>query len=134
MGTLCAGLLPLVRGPELKRYQRDALKVLDRLQPIVARKIELFLTDRAAGGEGRRADEFDEDYSLRRPGLTLYLVLKTYNVVKTLWRPRAVLPKGTWPKESRQAVAARRMQLEGWVTRTLQRARETILDELQESA
>ncbi|KGR57772.1 hypothetical protein NX79_19650, partial [Xanthomonas vasicola] len=42
IGSLCMGLLPFIRSPELApRHRGQALHVFDTLQPIVARKIDL---------------------------------------------------------------------------------------------
>ncbi|MBB6299374.1 hypothetical protein GGE56_007738, partial [Rhizobium leguminosarum] len=45
IGNLCMGLLPLIRSPELNsRHRGHALRVFNTLQPIVERKIDLYLT------------------------------------------------------------------------------------------
>ncbi|KPY01657.1 Uncharacterized protein ALO61_04859, partial [Pseudomonas savastanoi pv. nerii] len=45
LGSLCMGFLPLIRSPELtSRHRGHALRVFNTLQPIIERKIDLYLT------------------------------------------------------------------------------------------
>ncbi|UXN00751.1 hypothetical protein N8D55_03460 [Xanthomonas hortorum pv. pelargonii] len=44
IGSLCMGLLPLIRNAELgSRHRSQALRVFDILQPIIDRKVDLYL-------------------------------------------------------------------------------------------
>ncbi|CCG36593.1 type III secretion system effector protein [Xanthomonas citri pv. mangiferaeindicae LMG 941] len=121
IGSLCMGLLPLIRSPELSpRHRVQALRVFDTLQPIVARKIDLYL-----GGDGARASAGIEQHATRCPALTFYQVLKAYAVVSRQWKARHL--DGPH-KQLRQ----RRDELVKWVDQTLARTREAIEADLGE--
>ncbi|CAD7729990.1 hypothetical protein LMG31884_44240 [Xanthomonas hydrangeae] len=121
IGSLCMGLLPLIRSPELSpRHRGQALRVFDTLQPIAARKIDLYLRD-----DGTRASADIEQHATRCPALTFYQVLKAYAVVSWQWKARHLDgPR----KEQRQ----RRDELVKWVDLTLARTREAIQADLGE--
>ncbi|MDM7583358.1 type III effector protein, partial [Xanthomonas fragariae] len=86
LGNLCMGLLPLIRSPELTpRHRSHALSVFNTLQPIVERKIALYLT---VGGSPASAQT--EQHATRCPALTFFQVLKAYAVVSRQWKPRHV--------------------------------------------
>ncbi|MGZ1521404.1 XopAD/skwp family type III secretion system effector [Xanthomonas citri] len=122
IGSLCMGLLPLIRSPELSpRHRVQALRVFDTLQPIVARKIDLYL----GGGDGARASAGIEQHATRCPALTFYQVLKAYAVVSRQWKARHL--DGPH-KQLRQ----RRDELVKWVDQTLARTREAIEADLGE--
>nr|WP_238135718.1 XopAD/skwp family type III secretion system effector [Xanthomonas fragariae] len=121
LGSLCMGLLPLIRSPELTpRHRGHALRVFNTLQPIVARKIDSYLT---VGGS--RASAQTEQHATRCPALTFFQVLKTYAVVSRQWKPRHL-------EGARQQLRQRREQLAQWVDQTLERTREAIEADLGE--
>ncbi|MHC2483371.1 shikimate kinase [Rhizobium leguminosarum] len=121
IGNLCMGLLPLIRSPELNsRHRGHALRVFNTLQPIVERKIDLYLT----GGDSQSSTDIDQ-HATRCPALTFFQVLKAYSMVSRQWEPRHV--EGT-----RQELRQRRDQLATWVDRTLERTREAIEADLGE--
>ncbi|WP_429002602.1 XopAD/skwp family type III secretion system effector [Xanthomonas fragariae] len=121
LGSLCMGLLPLIRSPELTpRHRGHALRVFNTLQPIVARKIDSYLT---VGGS--RASAQTEQHATRCPALTFFQVLKAYAVVSRQWKPRHL-------EGARQQLRQRREQLAQWVDQTLERTREAIEADLGE--
>ncbi|APP00702.1 type III secretion system effector XopAD [Xanthomonas perforans] len=121
IGSLCMGLLPLIRSPELApRHRGQALHVFDTLQPIVARKIELYLR-----GDGARASADIEQHATRCPALTFYQVLKAYAVVSRQWKARHL-------DGPRKQLRQRRDELSKWVDLTLARTREAIEADLGE--
>ncbi|WDM67251.1 MULTISPECIES: XopAD/skwp family type III secretion system effector [Xanthomonas] len=121
IGSLCMGLLPFIFSPELSsRHRGQALHVFNRLQPIVARKIDLYLS---GGGPQPSADT--ERYATRRPALTFFQVLKAYAVVSRQWKPRNL-------EGSRGELRQRRDQLAQWVDLTLERTRKAIEADLGE--
>ncbi|WP_406848591.1 XopAD/skwp family type III secretion system effector, partial [Xanthomonas citri pv. glycines] len=121
IGSLCMGLLPLIRSPELSpRHRVQALRVFDTLQPIVARKIDLYL-----GGDGARASAGIEQHATRCPALTFYQVLKAYAVVSRQWKARHL-------DGPRKQLRQRRDELVKWVDQTLARTREAIEADLGE--
>ncbi len=121
IGSLCMGLLPLIRSPELApRHRGQALPVFDTLQPIVARKIDLYL-----GGDGARASAGIEQHATRCPALTFYQVLKAYAVVSRQWKARHL-------DGPRKQLRQRRDELVKWVDLTLARTREAIEADLGE--
>ncbi|MGX2087415.1 XopAD/skwp family type III secretion system effector [Xanthomonas axonopodis pv. maculifoliigardeniae] len=121
IGSLCMGLLPLIRSPELApRHRGQALRVFDTLQPIVARKIELYLR-----GDGARASADIEQHATRCPALTFYQVLKAYAVVSRQWKARHL-------DGPRKQLRQRRDELVKWVDLTLARTREAIEADLGE--
>ncbi|WLA02683.1 XopAD/skwp family type III secretion system effector [Xanthomonas translucens] len=121
LGSLCMGLLPLIRNPELSpRHRRRALRVFNALQPIAERKIDLYL-----GGAGAQASADTEQHATRCPALSFFQVLKAYGVISGQWKTRHV-------EGSRKQVQQRREQLTTWVERTLERTREAIEADLGE--
>ncbi|MFA1286307.1 XopAD/skwp family type III secretion system effector [Xanthomonas axonopodis pv. nakataecorchori] len=121
IGSLCMGLLPFIRSPELRpRHRVQALRVFDTLQPIVARKIDLYLD-----GNGARASAGIEQHATRCPALTFYQVLKAYAVVSRQWKARHL-------EGPRKQLRQRRDELSKWVDLTLARTREAIEADLGE--
>ncbi|MFC7520067.1 XopAD/skwp family type III secretion system effector [Xanthomonas populi] len=121
IGSLCMGLLPLIRSPELtSRHRGHALRALNTLQPIVERKIDIYLS-----GGGSRSSTDIEQHATRCPALTFFQVLKAYAMVSRQWKPRHV-------EGSRVEVRQRRDQLAKWVDLTLERTREAIEADLGE--
>ncbi|MBV7280782.1 XopAD/skwp family type III secretion system effector, partial [Xanthomonas vasicola] len=121
IGSLCMGLVPFIRSPELRpRHGVQALRVFNTLQPIVARKIDLYL-----GGDGARASAGIEQHATRCPALTFYQVLKAYAVVSRQWKARHL-------EGSRKQLRQRRDELVKWVDQTLERTREAIEADLGE--
>ncbi|WP_372191393.1 XopAD/skwp family type III secretion system effector [Xanthomonas axonopodis pv. desmodiigangetici] len=121
IGSLCMGLLPLIRSPELApRHRGQALRVFDMLQPIVARKIDLYLR-----GDGARASAGIEQHATRCPALTFYQVLKAYAVVSRQWKAGHL-------DGPRKQLRQRRDELLKWVDQTLARTREAIEADLGE--
>ncbi|MGA3946360.1 XopAD/skwp family type III secretion system effector [Ralstonia nicotianae] len=127
LGSLAAGLLPLVRSPELKPYRRDALRLLGLMQPDVARKVQCYVDAHAASPspavQTRPAE--DEAFGTRLPGLTFFLLLKTYTVVASLWKARYV-------SDIPARVAEQREALKAWIGRTLEPVRGHIEGDLDE--
>ncbi|SFL21799.1 hypothetical protein SAMN04488498_1628, partial [Mesorhizobium albiziae] len=83
MGNLCAALLPLARSPrkQLRWHRRQALNLLNDIQPIVEHKIEAHLK----ASDAQRAHG---PYSSRCPALSIYQTLKARAVLaKMLRRP-----------------------------------------------
>jgi len=120
LGNLSVALLPLARSPGLRRHRRQALTVLNGLQPVVARKIDLFLTRSSERGP-TEADDIamskpDEGYATRCPALSIYQTLKTYSVVQRLW-------KRPYIEGDRQELRGRQAELDVWLKATLNRAR-----------
>ncbi|UIA83798.1 hypothetical protein LU604_01350 [Erwinia tracheiphila] len=121
LGSLCMGLLPLIRSPELtSRHRRHALRVFNTLQPIVGRKIDLYLS----GGVPQSSTD-PEQYTTRCPALTFFQVLKAYTMVSRQCKPRHV-------EGSRQEIRQRREELGKWVDSTLERTRAAIEGDLGE--
>ena len=85
MGTLCAGLTPLVRSDDLRRFRRDALRLLQQLRPIITRKLDLYLAQQQSGGD---APPPDEACATRCPALSAYQILKAYVQVRSHWTGR----------------------------------------------
>ncbi|MBB6589327.1 Type III effector protein (Skwp 4) [Ralstonia solanacearum] len=127
LGNLAAGLLPLVRSPELKTFRADTLRLLERIQPDVACKAQSYIETHvapAASAPGDRIAE-NEAFGTRRPGLTFFLVLKTYDVVAGLWKMRNVA-------DDRARVTSRREELKAWVGNLLEQVRESVEGDLDE--
>ncbi|WP_280920933.1 XopAD/skwp family type III secretion system effector, partial [Cupriavidus sp. AcVe19-1a] len=128
VGTLCMGLLPLARSPQLQRHRVRALETFDALKPVVEHKIDAYLRQ-APGGAGARAGlrlkDGDEACGTRRPALSLYQVLKAYSVVAHQWKPRYI-------SGERESVKTRQETLKQWVRQTLDRTRPLIEADLQE--
>ncbi|WP_371217379.1 XopAD/skwp family type III secretion system effector [Pseudomonas savastanoi pv. phaseolicola] len=121
LGSLCMGFLPLIRSPELtSRHRGHALRVFNTLQPIIERKIDLYLT----GGIPPSSTDL-EQYATRCPALTFFQVLKAYSMVSRQCKPRHI-------EGSRQEIRQRREELGKWVDRTLERTREAIEEDLGE--
>ncbi len=121
IGSLCMGFLPLIRSPELtSRHRGHALRVFNTLQPIIERKIDLYLT----GGVPPSSTDL-EQYATRCPALTFFQVLKAYSMVSRQCKPRHI-------EGSRQEIRQRREELGKWVDRTLERTREAIEEDLGE--
>ncbi|WP_272940756.1 XopAD/skwp family type III secretion system effector, partial [Pseudomonas savastanoi] len=121
IGNLCMGFLPLIRSPELtSRHRGHALRVFNTLQPIIERKIDLYLT----GGVPPSSTDL-EQYATRCPALTFFQVLKAYSMVSRQCKPRHI-------EGSRQEIRQRREELGKWVDRTLERTREAIEEDLGE--
>ncbi|MHA6823507.1 XopAD/skwp family type III secretion system effector [Ralstonia pseudosolanacearum] len=126
LGGLAAGLLPLVRSPELKRFRVDTLRLLERMQPDVARKVQHYTAAHAASAALAKARSPDgEAFGARRPGLTFFLLLKTYAVVAGQWKQRNVTG-------DLAQVAQRREALQAWVGNTLEQVRGAIEGDLDE--
>ncbi|WP_412177453.1 shikimate kinase, partial [Mesorhizobium sp. YC-39] len=81
VGNLCAALLPLARSPhkQLRWHRRQALNLLNDIQPVVEQKIEAHLN--ASDAERARGP-----CSSRCPALSIYQVLKTRAVLERLYR------------------------------------------------
>ncbi|WP_342723520.1 shikimate kinase [Bradyrhizobium sp. B097] len=81
LGHLCAALLPLARSPQkpLRWHRRQALNLLNDLQPAVEQKIEAHLK---ASKTGRTRGPF----ASRCPALSVYQVLKVRAALENLYR------------------------------------------------
>ncbi|MGE1003307.1 XopAD/skwp family type III secretion system effector [Ralstonia pseudosolanacearum] len=126
LGSLAAGLLPLVRSPDLKPFRIDALRLLERMQPDVARKVQHYTDAHAASAALAKARSPEgEAFGVRRPGLTFFLLLKTYAVVAGQWKQRNAA-------DDRARVAQRREALQAWIGNTLEQVRGAIEGDLDE--
>ncbi len=127
LGNLAAGLLPLVRSPELKTFRTDTLRLLERIQPDVASKAQSYIETHLAPAAPTQGDRIakDEAFGTRRPGLTFFLLLKTYDVVAGLWKMRNVA-------DDRARVTSRREELKAWVGNLLEQVRESVEGDLDE--
>ncbi|MBM2715377.1 shikimate kinase [Mesorhizobium caraganae] len=81
MGNLCVALLPLARSPrkDLRWHRRQALNLLNDIQPIIEHKIEGHL--KAGDAERTRGP-----CSSRCPALSIYQTLKARAVLATMFR------------------------------------------------
>nr|WP_232520334.1 XopAD/skwp family type III secretion system effector [Ralstonia solanacearum] len=136
LASLAVGLLPVARAPELKNYHADALRLLERMQPAVDRKIRLYIDAHLASADPRQPTAARAPRSLnikrdgeavgtRRPGLTFFLLLKTYAVVADRWK-RSNVPDMPLPAQTR------REALKAWVDEVLECTRGTIETDLDE--
>ncbi|MFC3396868.1 XopAD/skwp family type III secretion system effector [Brenneria rubrifaciens] len=127
VATLCLGLLPVARSPELLRHRSLAVKTLEMLQPVVAQKIDGYLglenKQPDCGGLSLRDD--GEACGTRYPALSFYQVLKTYNLVARQWSMRNV-------DGDRNQIKARQSELKSWVQDLLARTQQVINADLQE--
>ncbi|WP_420969587.1 XopAD/skwp family type III secretion system effector [Bradyrhizobium sp. B120] len=82
MGNLCAALLPLARSPQkpMRWQRRQALNLLNDLQPVIEHKIEAHLN---ASDAGRTRGPL----ASRSPALSIYQTLKARAVLQRLFRP-----------------------------------------------
>ncbi|WFU07412.1 hypothetical protein QA648_35810 (plasmid) [Rhizobium sp. CB3171] len=114
MGNLCASLLPLARSPKpvLRWYRKSALNLLNAIQPVVEHKIEAHLK----AGQAERTSGANAS---RSPALSIYQVLKTRAVLKTLYRRPYV-------DGDQLALQARREELHGKTRQILDGARPLI--------
>ncbi len=127
LGTLAAGLLPLVRAPELKLYRSSALRLLEQMQPDVARKVQNYADAHLASAGTATATRSPEGEALgtRCPGLTFFLLLKTYAVVASMWKLHNV-------PDDPVRIGRRREELKAWIGSTLAQVRGRIEADLDE--
>jgi hypothetical protein len=71
VGTLCIGLRPLLRNRRLGQHKQACAQLLHQLQPIVERKLGLFL----------QQSQHEEACSTRCPALSCYQILATYRTL-----------------------------------------------------
>ncbi|WP_246232041.1 shikimate kinase [Sinorhizobium alkalisoli] len=118
MGNICAVLLPLARSPrkQLRWHRRQALNLLNDIQPIVEHKIEAHL--RASDAERNRGPN-----STRRPALSIYQVLKARANLATLLRRPYV-------EGSKSDLRVRRDELQSKTKEILDSTRELIESDL----
>ncbi|WP_246756950.1 shikimate kinase [Bradyrhizobium neotropicale] len=118
MGNLCAAVLPLARSPQkpLRWHRRQALNLLNDLQPVVEHKIEAHLN--ASDAERTRGP-----LASRRPALSIYQALKARAVLERLFRPPYV--EGNWPD-----LRSRQQELQHGTRGILTGARELIQGDL----
>ncbi|MCP3380124.1 shikimate kinase [Bradyrhizobium sp. CCGUVB4N] len=81
MGNLCAALLPLARSPQrpLRWHRRQALNLLNDVQPVVEHKIEAHLN-------ANDAERIRGPLASRCPALSIYQTLKARAVLERLFR------------------------------------------------
>ncbi len=118
MGNLCAALLPLARSPrkQMLWHRRQALNLLNDIQPIVEHKIEAHL--KASDAERSRGPN-----STRRPALSIYNVLKARaNLAALLRRP--------YVEGNKSDLRARRDDLQSKTREILYSTRELIESDL----
>ncbi len=128
LASLAAGLLPVTRAPELKDYRADALRLLERIHPAVDRKMRLHLDARLAAAKvplSLRIRRDGEAFGTRRPGLSFFLLLKTYTVVAERWKQHHV-------PDIPSTAQTRREALKAWVAQILERTRDVIETDLDE--
>ncbi|MCP3460288.1 XopAD/skwp family type III secretion system effector [Bradyrhizobium sp. CCGUVB23] len=116
MGHVSAALLPLARSQQkqLRWHRRQALNLLNDLQPIVERKIEAHLN---AG----RAERARGPVASRRPALSIYQVLKARTIVQELFKRPYVEGKKSdlqmrrqeLERKSKEILASARSLIEG---------------------
>ncbi len=122
LGTLCMGLVPVLRSPDLVRHREAALKLMNRLQPIADRKLGMLLEEAdPEPGAGQSKEQFDT----RRPALSFVHLLKSFSIMRSLWKTR-------WVDSPRTEVLERRAELGGWIEHLLDRTRDTVTSDLQE--
>ncbi|MCV9879064.1 XopAD/skwp family type III secretion system effector [Brenneria izbisi] len=129
VATLSLGLLPVARSPELQRHRVQAVKTLEMMQPIVARKVDgyLRLENTQSDRGGLDLQDNGEACGTRSPALSFYQVLKTYNVVARQWNTRNI-------EGERNDIKARQTELKHWVQDLLERTQQVINADLQESS
>ncbi len=76
LGNLSVALLPLVRSLLLRRHRAQTLEFLVKLQPVIAQKMDLY--------RGQVPASPGQQFSTRWPALTMFQILKTYDVVATM--------------------------------------------------
>jgi muconolactone delta-isomerase len=110
MGSLCAGLQPLLRGPQAhgRQHRREALRLLDKARPVIERKIDLYLQSKA--GAAAVPAQPGEAFATRCPSLSVFQVLGTYLAVRQLPQPRGAAADGS---------------LDDWLKRMLERTQES---------
>ncbi|WP_082641566.1 shikimate kinase [Bradyrhizobium yuanmingense] len=118
MGNLSAALLPLARSPEkpLRWHRRQALNVLNDLQPLLEQKIKAHLN--AGGAERSRGP-----IASRRPALSIYQTLKARAVLERLFRSPYV-------EGDRPDLRIRQKELQCGTREILAGARDLIQDDL----
>ncbi|WFU14395.1 XopAD/skwp family type III secretion system effector [Bradyrhizobium sp. CB3481] len=115
MGHLSAALLPLARSQQkqLRWHRRQALNLLNALQPIVEGKIEAHLN----AGKAERARG---PIASRRPALSIYQVLKARTILQELYRrpyvegkkPDLQMRRQELQRKSREILASARSLVE----------------------
>ncbi|CDX43797.1 Shikimate kinase 2 [Mesorhizobium sp. ORS 3359] len=118
MGNMCAALLPLARSPQkpLRWHRRQALTLLNDLQPVLEQKIEAHLN--ASDAERTRGP-----LASRSPALSIYQTLKARAVLERLFRSPYVEGK-------RADLRVRQQELEGKTKDILHRTRGLIEGDL----
>ncbi|MEE6176794.1 WXG100-like domain-containing protein [Mycobacterium sp. 050134] len=117
LGNLSVALLPLVRSPQLRRFREQTLGYLVGLQPLIARKLDLY--------HSRDLAHPDERFATRNPALTVFQILKTYHVVANM-TARAERRRGT----AEFGDARLGPDLKAWLDATLRDNRKLIEDDL----
>ncbi|UVO33082.1 shikimate kinase [Bradyrhizobium arachidis] len=79
MGNLCAALVPLARSPHLRWHRRQALYLLNDLQPVVEQKIK-------AHFNASKAEQIRGPLASRGPALSIYQVLKSRAVLANMFK------------------------------------------------
>ncbi|QQN65500.1 shikimate kinase [Bradyrhizobium diazoefficiens] len=79
MGNLCAALVPLARSPHLRWHRRQALHLLNDIQPVVEQKIE-------AHFNASKAERIRGPLASRGPALSIYQVLKARAVLANMFK------------------------------------------------
>ncbi|RLM28245.1 hypothetical protein BIY29_00895 [Brenneria alni] len=140
LGNLMAGLRPLLCSSDLKKFSKETLRLLERIQPDIARKMQCYidanLTKSAAGASAPESEPSDETFDTRRPGLTFFLLLKTYHVVAGMWKHRNVLDANEWRSDyvSGEGLWARHKELKAWLGQTMEQVKGVIESDLDESS
>ncbi|WP_156949257.1 shikimate kinase [Bradyrhizobium sp. WSM1417] len=122
MGNLCVALLPLACNSQksTRRHRRQALYLLNDLQPVLEQKVAAHLT--ASDTERTRGS-----LSTRRPALSIYQVLKAREVLASFYRRPHV-------EGSKPDLAIRRQELESGSKKMLANARDLIQGDLSDKS
>ncbi|MGY4403861.1 hypothetical protein ACVIYL_004664 [Bradyrhizobium sp. USDA 3315] len=122
MGNLCTALLPLARSPQrpMRWHRRQALYLLNDLQPVLEQKITAHLT--ASDAERTRGS-----LSTRRPALSIYQVFKAREVLESFYRRPHV-------EGSKPDLAMRRQELERGTKKMLADVRDLIQGDLSDKS
>ncbi|MEY9404677.1 hypothetical protein ABIF79_011116 [Bradyrhizobium japonicum] len=116
MSNLCAALLPLVRSPHLRSCRRQALNLLNDIQPVVERKIDAYL-------DASEAERTRGPFATRCPALSIYKVIKARADLERLY-------KRPYVEGKRSDLRIRQEMLRHGTKRILKEARDLIQSDL----
>ncbi|MGY3621778.1 shikimate kinase [Bradyrhizobium sp. USDA 10063] len=116
MGNLCAALVPLARSPHLRWHRRQALYLLNDVQPVVEQKIK-------AHFNASVAERIRGPLASRGPALSIYQVLKARAVLANLFKRPDVEGK-------KSDLRTRKQELQEGTRKILARTRDLIQGDL----